>query len=420
MLMKKGVVVGGSISGCAIAILLSRLGFKLTVLERSSGIMKGQGAGIMLPVALVEKCIELDLFDADIPRLPIVGRTFYREASREEFPVKIWDQSLQGFALNWIDVYRNLRKRLKESWIHPHMNVIDIHREDSGYLLKTASQASYTADFVIAADGGESIVRKQWASGTENYAGYIAWRGTLADSSNDMINRIQCYTWADGHLLLYPIPAVDYEKTGKLLINWLIYERTDRDQLPLRLTDSQYVVHSRSVPATLLHETQRQYLHSLAKAHFPKAIADIVVGTAHPFIQVIHDFQMDPYPDDGLLFVGDAAATLRPHSASGVTKALGNAIELHRLLLVNPEMPLSALFKQWKGSQQKNNAEEVDKAKKMGDALVMNPPDWQTMDQDRMDAWWTKLMLGHTWFATQPLNHARETPIKNTPLRAKL
>lgn len=418
--MKKGVIVGGSISGCAIAILLSRLGLKLTILERSSGMMKGQGAGIMLPVALVEKCIELDLLDADIPRLPISGRTFHRKTNPDEAPAKIWDQSLQGFALNWIDVYRNLRKRLNESWINPQMNVIDIHREENNYLLKTASQASYEADFVIAADGGESIVRKQCASGTENYAGYVAWRGTLAECSADVSDRIECYTFPEGHILLYCIPAVDYERTGKRLINWLIYERTSSDKLPLRLTDSQDVLHSRSVPANLLHETQRQYLDTLAKTHFPKAIADIVLGTAHPFIQVIQDFQIDPYPDDRLLFVGDAAATLRPHSASGVTKALSNAIELYQLLSSNPNTDFPVLFKQWKVSQQKTNAEEVAKAKKMGEALIMNPPDWQTMNQSSMDAWWAKVMLGHTWFATQPSNHACLTSAQNTPLRAKL
>ncbi|KTD48948.1 6-hydroxynicotinate 3-monooxygenase precursor [Legionella rubrilucens] len=412
--MKKGIIIGGSISGCAVAILLSRLGIEVTVLERSSGSAEGNGAGIMLPLALVKKCIELDLFDADIPRLAISGRTFFRKTNAEGQVEKFWHQSLQGFALNWIDVYRNLRKRLNPGLIQHHQQVINIQKEKSRYSLKTALNTAYTADFVVAADGVESTVRKKLSSTTETYAGYIAWRGTLADCTYDPGESIECYPWENGHILVYRIPAADYEKTGKAMINWLIYERTSPDQLQLRLTDCQNKVHTRSVPPKGLHETQCDYLHALAKAHFPSVIAEIVHQTTHPFIQVIFDSQITAYPDNDLLFVGDAAATARPHSASGVTKALGNAIDLHQLLLSNPDKDLFPLFSQWKDKQQKTNAEEVDKAKKMGDALISNPPDWSGMDQKSMDVWWTQIMLGHTWLLHKPRTNLLIAAVKNT------
>ncbi|WP_133137151.1 NAD(P)-binding protein [Legionella rowbothamii] len=60
---KNIVVVGGSIAGCATAVLLQRLGANVTILEQSSGRI-GQGSGITLPESVVNQCIENDLFDA--------------------------------------------------------------------------------------------------------------------------------------------------------------------------------------------------------------------------------------------------------------------------------------------------------------------------------------------------------------------
>lgn len=122
------IIVGGSIAGCVTAILLSRLGMKVTLLERSSGNLKGQGAGITLAVPLVNKCIELNLFDKSIPRLPVEARSFFRKSLLTQQAEKIWEQPLQVYTLNWMDVYRNLRKRLHTIDCHFSTNVTRIQK----------------------------------------------------------------------------------------------------------------------------------------------------------------------------------------------------------------------------------------------------------------------------------------------------
>ena len=48
MFKKKIVIIGGSISGCAIAILLENADYDITILERSSGHLKqGNGTGVV-------------------------------------------------------------------------------------------------------------------------------------------------------------------------------------------------------------------------------------------------------------------------------------------------------------------------------------------------------------------------------------
>ena|SRR3990167_592031 len=100
MFEKRIVVVGGSIAGCAITILLQRLGFKTVLLERSVG-LTNRGAGITLPESLVHQCIELNLFDTTIPHFTASSRSFSQKDSTSEHDARqFWRQSLNVVTLN--------------------------------------------------------------------------------------------------------------------------------------------------------------------------------------------------------------------------------------------------------------------------------------------------------------------------------
>ena len=68
---KNIVIIGGSIAGCAMAILLRRLVANVVLLERSSGQFNDRGAGITLPTPFIDQCVVLDLFDKNISRLVV-------------------------------------------------------------------------------------------------------------------------------------------------------------------------------------------------------------------------------------------------------------------------------------------------------------------------------------------------------------
>jgi len=337
------IIVGGSIAGCVTAILLSRLGMKVTILERSSGELKGKGAGITLPIPLVNKCIELNLFDNDIPYLSIEARAFFRKSLQTHKAEKIWEQPLKAFTLNWIDVYRNLRKRLDLVDFRSSVEITKIQKKyDGRYYLETASKMYFDADIVIGADGVESIVRKQLLpENVETYVGYIAWRGVLENTSLQLDQQIPYYVFPGGHILFYRIPADGYESTGKTLLNWVMYEVTPTDILSSRLTDYKNIRHTRSIPPKALHEEQRQYLQNFANHQLPPMIAEIIRNTPHPFIQAVFDAQIQLYEDKQVIFMGDAATTLRPHSGSGVMKALSHAIDLYEFILCTRQFLIS-------------------------------------------------------------------------------
>ena len=135
---KNVVVVGGSIAGCTAAILLQRLGANVTILEQSSGRI-GQGAGITLPEVVVTQCIENDLFDADIPRLLATSRSFVRKNEQDEVDAQVfWKQSIRVMALNWIDVYQNLRQRVESLNYHTNTEVCRFEEIHDGCLVETS------------------------------------------------------------------------------------------------------------------------------------------------------------------------------------------------------------------------------------------------------------------------------------------
>ncbi|WP_058534527.1 FAD binding domain-containing protein [Legionella saoudiensis] len=397
---KNVVVVGGSIAGCALAILLQRLGANVSILEQSSGRI-GQGSGITLPEAVINQCIENDLFDADIPRLLVTSRSFIRKNEQETPDIQVfWKQAIQVMTLNWVDVYQNLRKRVESINYYTNAEVCHLEETQEGCLVKTSDGTVYNADLVIAADGIDSTVRAHLLPNAQpEYAGYVAWRGVMDNehlNSDKLFHQHIPYSvYPHGHILLYRIPGAK----GKTLLNWVMYEDRRGRSLNSLLIDNEGNQRTYSLPAGTLTVEHMQYLHNFVQV-LPTAIKEIIMETSRPFLQAIFDFHLPPYASNRVIFVGDAAATLRPHTASGVFKALANGFELINLIENNPGLKLTDYVSLWKQNQQQQLVEETQKAKAMGEALVSHTPDWHLMDQESMDAWWAKVMQGKIWYAT--------------------
>lgn len=405
MFGKRVVIVGGSIAGCTSAILLRRLGADVTILERSAGRI-GSGSGISLPKSIVDRCIEHDLFDPNIPSLPLNARVFVRKnkqaPSEQEF---FWNQALRVIAFNWVDVYQNLRKRIDPQIYHTNTEVRTIESSAHGYRITATTNETYEADLIIAADGVDSTTRSfVLPQASPKYIGYIAWRGLIYQQNliEEAIFHEQTpyFVFPNGHLLLYRIPGLDYQRNGQIILSWTLYE--NRQGLPIEdwLIDNQGHSHTRSLPAGSLTPSHIEYLHNLAERVLPISALKYIVQTPQPFIQAIFDCQTPTYSNDHLIFVGDAALTIRPHSGAGVFKALLNGLELSEMIASNPDKSLSDYVLLWKANQAALAAEEIPKAQRMGEALVTRPPNWENMTPQSMAPWWKEVMDGRRWHAT--------------------
>jgi 2-polyprenyl-6-methoxyphenol hydroxylase-like FAD-dependent oxidoreductase len=405
MFGKRIIIIGGSIAGCTAAILLRRLGATVTILERSAGRI-GAGSGISLPESIVKRCFARDLFDSDIPSLPLNARVFVRKnesGSSDQDP--FWTQALRVIAFNWADVYQNLRKRIDPQTYYTNTELRDIKHNEHGYVVQTSTGKYLEADLVIAADGVDSATRQQILPSVQpEYMGYIAWRGLIYEK--DLIEepifdeQTPYYVFPNGHLLLYRVPGLEYHQNGQIILSWTLYENRQGLNLKDFLIDNQGKIHTRSLPAGSLTPDHIDYLHALAQRVLPSSVVKYITKTPQPFIQAIFDCQTPNYASNHIIFMGDAALTLRPHSGSGVFKALANGLDLIELIEKNSDKTLKDYVSMWKSQQAISAAEDIPKAQRMGEALVTNSPNWKLMKPESMKPWWKEVMQGRFWHAT--------------------
>lgn len=408
--MKIGIV-GGSVAGCAVAILLTRAGADVTILERSSGPLIARGAGIILSDPIVQQCIELDLFDTDIPRLPTNLRSFYiKDSADPKYGHKIWQQIFNGCSFNWRDVFYNLRKRISNNDCYQSgAEVCDLQENDGGYRVETVNGKRYQFDMIIAADGINSIIRKLlYPELMLSYTGYIAWRGTTSLSSlveDELFDQHLPYcVFSGGHQLLYRIPSTDFHKNKSTLLNWLVYEDVSGIPLHELLTDKNGVQHKTSLARGSLSERQINHLQIIANKNLPTQFATIVENTAEPFMQAIFDLHVPQYVKNKICFVGDSAAILRPHSVSGVIKALADAISLAEIFADGDFNNGIKLLSNWSDNQTTIASQQLSLSKSMGEALVTHSPNWQNMNHELMEEWWKTVMRGNSWYTMQSVS----------------
>ncbi len=388
--MKIGII-GGSIAGLTAAILLQRLGIEVIVLERSEHSLSGRGAGIVLPQALIQECITSNLFDADIPCLAIKGRSFITKKDK-----CLFEQSLSAMGLNWGDIYANLFKRLPRGCYTPGETVKAITPlRDNSYQVETKKGSRFQFDYLIGADGFDSFVRKTISyNPSPQYAGYVAWRGTILLSQLNyqqiFKEHIPYYVFPQGHILLYRIPSIDYRQNGNILLNWVMYEEMDHSKIS----------YASSLPPGSLTREHLIHLQALAKAVLPSSIADIICQTEMSFLQAIFDSPVSAPLHNRVCFIGDAAAVLRPHSASGAAKALLDGISLANAFSAKEAAEITQALNQWCMQQVVVLQQQVALSKSMGDAMVSHTPPWEEMTPEQMTNWWKDVLAGKTWYAT--------------------
>lgn len=220
-----------------------------------------------------------------------------------------------------------MRKRFSDEQYLYGKSVVSIRQNENKCYVETSDSTLHEFDRIIGADGVGSIVRSTLFHETSlQHANYIAWRGLIDDQAivnNELFNSYApCYMFSNGHLLMYRIPAPDYEHTGKMFLNWVMYEYNKKIPLYELLTDKEGVQRSISIPPGMLSESRVSHLHALANQVLPASLAEIIGQTSTPFIQAVFDYQAPRYVEGRICLLGDSGNTKRPHTASGLVTAI--------------------------------------------------------------------------------------------------
>jgi 2,6-dihydroxypyridine 3-monooxygenase len=325
---KRTSVVGGSIGGLTAALLLRDAGWEVDVFERSGGVLEGRGGGIVLHPSTIRYFVEragsrpagTGVFVNWVRYLDAAGRVAHQERCR------------YGFT-SYDFLYRRLLELFGRERYHLAEECIALDDPGGSPSLEFASGRRVPAELIVFADGINSTGRRLIAHGTEpRYVGYVAWRGTVYEhqvdpaASEALADAITYHVLPAGHVITYPIPTPDSIAGSSRLRNWLWYWNVPPGaELDDLLTGDDGTQFTTSVPRGQVPRDRLDELRRRAKASLPPVLAEILIGTPEPFIQVIFDLEVARTTLGRACLIGDAAFTARPHIAVGTAKAAEDA-----------------------------------------------------------------------------------------------
>ncbi len=331
----RALVIGASYAGLVAAAALRANDWSVRVIERSRERLR-TGGGVVVQPRMMEYLTGRGLGIRDIIGVPAQTRKIFRP----DGTVLTMPETASAYT-SWDILLRRLEETLHPEDLQRGLAMVDIPDWGASGEVVLSDGTTDQADVVIAADGIGSSARRQLLPGiAPSYAGYVAWRGMVAEDqlSSDTValfaDSLSSFAGARTVILLYEVPGEDGTVTpGKRRINWVWYENIqDGQELKEVLTDTSQVTHRATVPRQMLPEGTLQRIHRTATEDLAPAFAEVVCRTEQPFVQTIDDLTIPRLVFGRVVLIGDAASLIRPHIGSGTAKAVDDAIQLAHAL----------------------------------------------------------------------------------------
>lgn len=176
------------------------------------------------------------------------------------------------------------------------------------------------------------------------YSGYVAWRGLESERDlpqhlvSALSERFTSYMQPGMQMLCYLVPGADGStERGKRRVNWVWYVNTKQDDLEKLMTGKSGTQYRSFLPPDETTPEVRQGVLDMAKDTLPGLFQELV-DASRLFMQPVQDVGVQSRVHGRAFLIGDAAGTVRPHTASGTSKAFGDASLLAEAL------------KQWRSS----------------------------------------------------------------------
>jgi 2,6-dihydroxypyridine 3-monooxygenase len=231
-------IVGGSMGGLTAALLLRDLGHDVDVFERAGGELTGFGAGIVAHPVSLRYLAERTAIAVDD-----ITVTVHAHRLLDGSGMLLWEDPVSYRFASWGSLYRALLAAFGRSRYRQGAALVGFGQDERGVDLRFAGGQQLRYDLLVLADGVQSTGRRQLFPGTEpSYAGYVAWRGTIAE--RDIPAAVRDRLVPNSHALVYPIPGADGRvDRGHRLWNFVWYRNvakgtaleelmTDRDGDP--------------------------------------------------------------------------------------------------------------------------------------------------------------------------------------------
>ena len=223
-----------SIAGCCSAIALSAIGCRCSILEKRSGELRSQGAGLVIQS---DMAAFLNRFGVIEDLLTICVKSSGRQYVARDGTILEKIDKIQLFSA-WDVLHHTLRRSIPSNIVFKAGSCVEqVHideERDHCVTVTLQNEEVYSGDLLVAADGAGSIIRQKFfPQKSSKYQGYVAWRGLVPECElpahvKDLIgNRFTIHQGQDwqGHILCYFIPGENGSTDiGNRRLNWVWYD----------------------------------------------------------------------------------------------------------------------------------------------------------------------------------------------------
>lgn len=323
--MPRVAVTGGSLGGLTAALVLRDLGCDVTVYERSGSALQQRGAGIAALAATLRYFVER----LQTPVDAVCSTTGWIRFLAADGAV-VHERQHRYLFSSWNAVYRALLAHLEADRYLLGHEVRGFSAAGDRVAVDVGAGRPVEVDLLVCADGINSAGRRAlFPQVAPRYAGYVAWRGTIAEADLPPAVRavlgdaITYQVLPDSHILVYPIPAPDGSvQVGRRAINFVWYRNVPAGApLAELMTDRTGRAHEVSLPPGAAREPAVAALRAAAADLLAPPIAAAVTAVAEPFVQAVFDVEVPRMAAGRVCLIGDAAFGVRPHAAAGTAKA---------------------------------------------------------------------------------------------------
>jgi 2-polyprenyl-6-methoxyphenol hydroxylase-like FAD-dependent oxidoreductase len=332
---RRALIIGGSMSGLLAGIMLRQRGWAVDIFERVGSELAGRGAGIVAQPELIAHldAIGIETRELGLPmsKRKILGRLGQVIAASE----------CPQIFTSWERVYRVLRDTFPAEHYHRGVGLGAFEQDAQRVIAHLSDDRTMEADVLVGADGLRSTVRQQCLPEIEPlYAGYIAWRGLLAESAippaihHEQFEQMTFCLPPGEQCLGYPVAGPDDGLSpGHRRYNVIWYRpAAEMGELRQLLTDDSGVTHSISIPPPLIRKQAIAAMRAAAERLLAPQFQAIVRLIDEPLLQPIYDLESPQLAFGRAAIVGDAAFVARPHVGAGVSKAADDAAALAQAL----------------------------------------------------------------------------------------
>jgi 2,6-dihydroxypyridine 3-monooxygenase len=347
-------VLGGSLIGLTTALVLRDIGCDVDVYERSRSPLEGRGVGIVLHPMTVRYLLDHALLDL----AAVSTSAAYHRYLAEDGSVLAQEPRRHHFT-GYNTLYGTLLDAFGRERYHLDHEATGITQTADQVELSFPGERTATADLLVAADGISSFARRAMLPDVQQrYGGYVAWR-TVVDEADlspqtfaALDDSLTYFVRPGTHALTYPIPNYDGAVLpGHRLMN-LVWYRNVPGGRPLAdlLTDRSGRQRDVSLPPGAVRDEFLAELRATAVSDLPPALAEVVVKSSSPFLQVMIDVEVPQMAFGRVCLVGDAAFSVRPHAAAATAKGAADVWALAEALAdAGGDVPLA--LRRWEPPQ---------------------------------------------------------------------